>query len=518
MRQYGSTKEPLLANYMRHAEHCLSAAGIQYTSDMRVLQSFLIYLETVGSLRGLRSVWIMVGLLVRAAGSLGLNRDGSKSPGLSPFEIEMRRKLWWHICYLDFRIAQCDLPEMALTKSTFDTKRPRNLNDDDIDPDMTSEPEEREGLSDVCYSRVSCMLWSQSQDVLSLVFLLPDKTSGHAEAQARALAGLDKARKQIKEDILYCKSTKKDIHLFIGFVAELLLQQYLLLIRHLDIFSSTPDHNAEEQHRRATFLIAVVCLETKRAWAQHPRFRRWTWVLRTLPQWYPVAIILIHVRALPWGPTCETAWSLALAAIRGVPEPLKRENPLGQSLWRLLEAARLHRESETRRLNANPEIKAKLDQLSRKHAEPSESQSPERGVADFDTSVAADLLAIEMVTSVGRSDDFLSSSVRSEHEDEGSWEWLVNEQTNEGAGDHASDVEEQTSVVGRHELTDSNLGWRYDETWGIEDSMVGYCSPDGHQCRSGGCVQCFHADPALVAALFNIPSESHGLDNTSWGS
>lgn len=49
------------------------------------------------------SLWTLLGVAVRIGQGLGLHRDGT-SLGLSPFEIEMRRRLWWNIVVLDARV------------------------------------------------------------------------------------------------------------------------------------------------------------------------------------------------------------------------------------------------------------------------------------------------------------------------------------------------------------------------------------------------------------------------------
>lgn len=44
--------------------------------------------------------WILTGSAVRIGQRLGIHRDGS-SHNLSPFDTEMRRRVWWQIVFLD---------------------------------------------------------------------------------------------------------------------------------------------------------------------------------------------------------------------------------------------------------------------------------------------------------------------------------------------------------------------------------------------------------------------------------
>lgn len=63
-------------------------------------------------------VWVRIGLTMRAAQTFGLHRDGSPR-GLSPFEVEMRRRVWFALCAFDRRVSQVPRPYNIPTMSTF---------------------------------------------------------------------------------------------------------------------------------------------------------------------------------------------------------------------------------------------------------------------------------------------------------------------------------------------------------------------------------------------------------------
>lgn len=394
----------MLASYISSTEKALSEVSIVDTKDIRVLQAFLIYLEAVGQHYGLRSVWIMTGLLSRAAVSMGLHRDGSNFSNISYFETEMRRRLWWHICFLDFRMGQCDLPEMMIPDASFDTKEPTNLNDDDIDPLMTQMPVPREGLTDVSFTLLNCVLRRQSQRILSVMSLFAKNSDGLLETQAEVLKCLKNSRKEIHSGILQSPDPKKPVHHFIGFVAELSLQHYTIVVKHMNIFGHlAPTSN--EPPRQQSFVASMACLENKYAWKVHPSTRQWTWVLQIFfIQWHAIGIILVHLRTQPWGPTCERAWNLAIEALDAVPSHIKKKNPMGQSLWDMLAAARQHREEELRRLRKNPTILRDLDRFSKIQETFSPADGPATGTFSFDTSVVEKRLARETAVSLGESD------------------------------------------------------------------------------------------------------------------
>lgn len=97
--QFGAQQSALLAKLRRGADSALSRSRLMETDDMLTLQTFVVYLVLLRS-RDPTYSWNMTGLAVRLAQSLGMHRDGS-ALNLSPFDAEMRRRLWWGICILD---------------------------------------------------------------------------------------------------------------------------------------------------------------------------------------------------------------------------------------------------------------------------------------------------------------------------------------------------------------------------------------------------------------------------------
>lgn len=85
--------------------------------------------------------WQHLGLLVRMAMTMGLHRDPSEfAHEILPFWAEQRRKLWTTILELDIHMSiQCNLPS-CIRDGDFTCRPPRNLNDDELYPNMTELP------------------------------------------------------------------------------------------------------------------------------------------------------------------------------------------------------------------------------------------------------------------------------------------------------------------------------------------------------------------------------------------
>ncbi|XEV07026.1 hypothetical protein FSHL1_012313 [Fusarium sambucinum] len=148
----------LLCNYITSAEHAVEA--------------FLLHL--VGCwLRGRASdtnLWFLMGKLVQLAIIKGYHRDSSKLPNsnISAFDGEMRRRIWVCIYQLDSLMSfQLGLPSMVPSDSC-DTELPRNLDQNQLHPDITELPPSRPMSENttILYSIVKASVMAKFKEVV----------------------------------------------------------------------------------------------------------------------------------------------------------------------------------------------------------------------------------------------------------------------------------------------------------------------------------------------------------------
>lgn len=82
---------------------------------------------------------------------MGLHRDGSHLK-LSPFETEMRLRLWWHLCILDSRAPEDQGLQPTIAVTNWELRLPLNVNDAQLYPEMTELPESSPGWTDMSFS------------------------------------------------------------------------------------------------------------------------------------------------------------------------------------------------------------------------------------------------------------------------------------------------------------------------------------------------------------------------------
>lgn len=99
LEEFGGEQRVLLRQYRSGLQSAFSHARLLETDQVPVLQAFVLFL-TILRRHDPSLSWNLTGLAVRLAQSRGMHRDGSFL-GLSKFDAEIRRRLWWAICLLD---------------------------------------------------------------------------------------------------------------------------------------------------------------------------------------------------------------------------------------------------------------------------------------------------------------------------------------------------------------------------------------------------------------------------------
>lgn len=121
LQSWGEDRSSLLTRYRFALEQALARANFLYCDEVVILEAFVIFLMLLRRNDDARKIWTLTGLVVRIAQTLGIHRDGSHF-GLAPFEIEMRRRLWWQVCILDARSSEDHGCDPTIVEAQFDAK------------------------------------------------------------------------------------------------------------------------------------------------------------------------------------------------------------------------------------------------------------------------------------------------------------------------------------------------------------------------------------------------------------
>ncbi|KAI1863130.1 hypothetical protein JX265_001443 [Neoarthrinium moseri] len=363
---FGADKSHLIKQYRYGTEQALAKANFLNTSDLVVIQAFTLFLVLVRRYDDTRFSWTLTGLLIRISQSIGTHREGTHFGNLTPFEVEMRRRLWWAICVLDLRSAEDQGTELTIAEHTFDTQFPMNVNDSDISPDMKEFPRERQGASDMTF----CLI---RYEICSLARRL------HAASNPMAPCPKDtQLTLQQREDMLlemfervedrYLKpETDQNVdllHWVAAAIARLIMAKMSLIIYQPVLFPS-PGQEVSQEVRDRLFNSSTEVVEYNRLLNSEPKCKQYRWLFQTYTQWHAVAYLLLEVCRRPWSSSVERAW-LALNSVFNNTEPhefnkLAQNGAVWLPLKRLMLKARKHREEEVTRLQGDQEAARELD-------------------------------------------------------------------------------------------------------------------------------------------------------------
>ncbi|KAF4998326.1 hypothetical protein FGRMN_3206 [Fusarium graminum] len=364
----GASQSHYISQFRFALEQALSKANLLNTTNMAILQAFVIYLTVVKCHDDSRFGWTLTSLCVRMAQALGLYRDGQQL-GLPPFEVEMRRRMWWAIVSLDIRSAEEMGSDPIIGDKTFDTQLPTNINDTDIDPSFTEIPTPRQGRTDsaICLSRYE--IAALSRGLFAAVAQMRPVDNKDIEKSLEERERMLVEVYERMEDKFLKHLVREDDPIFwvASLVSRIMMAKIGLIIYQPVLFPGTgPEASKEIRSRLWQSCIEIV--EYSHILNIDPCCRQWRWLFKTYRQWQAIAYMLLELTRRPWGVTSERAWEAA--QILEYDHPIDGVNSADHTAaWmpikRLFTKAKRHREAELARLRADPEAARQLDREDR---------------------------------------------------------------------------------------------------------------------------------------------------------
>lgn len=347
VRVLGIEKQAALETYRFGFEQAMARADFLSTQELVVLQSFVLFLTCVRRFDDSRYAWTLTGLVIRMAQALGVHRDGQVF-GLSPFETEMRRRLWWQICNLDMRASEDHGSDPSIVEQTFDTKFPLNINDDDISPGMTEPPEEKEGRTEMLFDLIR---FTVSTTVRRLSYAPPGPGPCRERNARITLEDKERLIEELhqyleKKYLKYCDMSVP-LDWVAATVSRLILAKMWLIVHH-PFQREDGGAGLPQETKDRLFLTSIEVIEFSCLLETETTTLKWGWLFRTYVQWHAVAFVLSQLCVRTSGPEVEKAWAAVDSVFDewgGVVSASKR-GMLWKPLRKLMARARAARERE----------------------------------------------------------------------------------------------------------------------------------------------------------------------------
>lgn len=368
---FNADKSELLQRYRFALEQALARSNFMTTPDLTVAQALLLFLVLVRRHDSTRFTWTMTGLLVRVSQALGLHRDGTNFPNLTPFEIEMRRRLFWGVCVLDLRSSEDQGTDLLIMDQTFDTKAPLNINDTDISPESTELPKARDGPTDMTFSLIRydiCHLGRRMHMASSDILGMGARDTVATIEEREAL--LSDVHKRVETQYLKDGACDKNpMYWTAANISRLIVAKMRLIIYQSVLFPGPENEVLSEDKRDRLFNAATEVYEYSYLLNTDPRCKQWRWLFQTYTQLHAAAYGLIEMCHREWSATVERSWT-ALNLVFSDTNPslpqfdlqkMTEHSAVWLPLRKLYMMAKRHREAEIARLSADPSAAQRLE-------------------------------------------------------------------------------------------------------------------------------------------------------------
>ncbi|KAF5247211.1 hypothetical protein FANTH_6468 [Fusarium anthophilum] len=336
----GESRSTSLNKFRFAVEQAMARANLLNTQSLVLLQAAVLFLSGLRNEDDSRTTWSLTSLVFHIAQAMGLHRDGTTF-GLKPFDIELRRRLWWHICLLDMRSSEFHGYEPIVRGDMFDTKLPLNINDSDLTPNMTDVPVGREGYTQMTFCLIRCEVMKAGWKV---GYASPTRNSTATVARGDGELIVQELKSRLEERYLrYCDESVPFM-LFTSKVARLIVARTGLIV---DFPRKQKEAYTSTIIRDRLFSISMEVLDLSSYIMTNSSISKWTWHSKAHIQWHAVIFVLSEICSRPASEECDRAWEFINTVHNrwNMNERGKRGN-LWRPIQRLMVKARYVREMQ----------------------------------------------------------------------------------------------------------------------------------------------------------------------------
>ncbi|PKX88879.1 transcription factor domain-containing protein [Aspergillus novofumigatus IBT 16806] len=302
---FGAHKTSLLERYRNQLEKAFAEANILRSQDLTLLQAFVLYLTTGRRDERGPDVSVFIGPVIDIAYAIGLHRDGA-DVNLPPFDVEMRRRLWWHIVTLDVRIAEDSSTEPRTSLLSFNTKMPSNTNDICLDPHMGNTAVCQSGKTEMSFSLIR---FTVTEFALRSLFSKQLRTAADCETLdcQRRLKELDQLKEGLELRYLSCCDENIPFDFVVAESTRLVLAKIRLYLRRPPL----TEHNTVRPFVPNYWKECVDILGHAYSLRRYEKGAKWLWLFQTYVEWDALAYLLIYLCFNGCAGGAESAWKTA---------------------------------------------------------------------------------------------------------------------------------------------------------------------------------------------------------------
>jgi hypothetical protein len=321
---FNTDKDQLVAQYRLGTEKALEQADFLTTPDITALQALAIYISVLQHTGEAKPAWLLAGVLVRVGLSMKLHRDGSHFANITTFEAEIRRRLWWQICFIDSRSEDLHVSEYKISENMFDTKLPTNTDDTNLVLGISHPAVAAEGWTDMTIFLVRCEIWKLSRQLQS------SSATSSPHNLDRKLELFQQSQKRIENTYLKHLNPDQPLHSFVVTSTRLFATKVELILHTKRHGCTVQPFDAPQSDK--LFMSSLSIIEYTHALQNEPTWSGWSWQTQGRhPPWQALHFVLNQLYTCTWEPICERAFLSAKRSLGSLPDAA-RSDPRYQQL------------------------------------------------------------------------------------------------------------------------------------------------------------------------------------------
>ncbi|KFZ23130.1 hypothetical protein V502_02392 [Pseudogymnoascus sp. VKM F-4520 (FW-2644)] len=300
LRDFGVPKDRLIDNFKSGTETALSKSHFLRTTKVETLQAFVMYLIPLCRAETSRAHSVLVGAAIRMAECMGLHRDG-ETYGLNPIETQVRRLIWYQLCFLDIRTCEAQGPRPSIRKGDFDTRLPINVND--VDLHANGKPVAGvDRWTDATFT----MMRFEINEMMRLIWSERPRIESRKSTLTNLLGKIEAFRRHLAEKYDHLVDERVPFQRFAKMVKTLLLGRLTVMVLH-------PYHNSVQSMmppRLRQMLIAAATNTVENAmWIDSvPDVRPWAWYAGAFNQYHSAFLLLLDCHFFSHGENLDRIW------------------------------------------------------------------------------------------------------------------------------------------------------------------------------------------------------------------
>ncbi|KAF2171743.1 hypothetical protein M409DRAFT_63345 [Zasmidium cellare ATCC 36951] len=379
--------------YMKKTYHDATRqalVGVHFlrTTELAVLQAYMLLLLSMRNDYDPHTFWILTGIAVRIAQRMGLHRDGEEL-GLNPFDVQMRRRVFWQLLPLDGLSGQLSGTGIAIAADSWDTKQPLNLEDEDIWPGMETPPVERKGATSMIFILARTEIGRFHQKIRPA--LGPNNGNWGVVWDARDIPEIQEALRDLEnmleeKYVRYC-DISIPIQVLCIAMARGAINSARLRIRRP---RGKTSEGISIEERKELYAMAEKVLGHDLAVQQNASLDRFNWHMRQFFQWDPLITMLQEARQLDCVIEPEALWSKVELVYSVHPELFVQKRSIDIALNRL--TIKSWDAMQANNLYPTPEpafVTSLREAITRREASRQNTETPKQSVNVFDPSLDA---------------------------------------------------------------------------------------------------------------------------------